>query len=339
MKYARLTEVLGEGKVRCDLCERRCVIPEGKRGYCNTRVNEGSRLYSLSYGNIVACESRPIEIKPFFHYWPGSSALTYSSLGCNFPCPWCQNWHISKTYPSSSPSSFLSPSLLISRAIENGDHGVCASFGEPTLLHEYNLEVFMRATENGLYSCYVSNGYMSIEALHELVDAGLSGLNIDVKGSEEVYEKYLNADVRIVWRNVREALKLGVHVEIVHLIITGVNDRESELLSVIEQHLRYAGKDVPLHFTRYFPAYKFNSPPPPLQILENAYKVAKNAGINYPYLGNVSPHPWENTYCPKCGRLLIERENYSILRYEVEENNCCRYCGERIPIYNESNSK
>ena len=159
-------------KVRCDLCHRRCVIPEGDRGVCGTRQNEGGTLYTLVYGNLSALESRPIEIKPFFHYWPGSTALTFSTWSCNFDCVWCQNHNLSKTAPQPAKSSSYSPEKIMEMAVRGGDDGLCSSFQEPTVLTEWNLQTFRLASERELYCCYVSNGYMTDEALHMLARAG-----------------------------------------------------------------------------------------------------------------------------------------------------------------------
>ncbi|MGC8911962.1 MAG: radical SAM protein [Nitrososphaeria archaeon] len=326
-------EKLGGGRVKCSLCERRCVIDEGCRGFCGTRVNVGGKLYTLVYGDISALESRPIEIKPFYHYWPNSTALTFSTWSCNFICPWCQNFHLSRTLPSPEKAYYLDAGKVVEVALKYGDCGVCASFQEPTLLTEWAGDVFSRASQLGLYCCYVSNGYLTLEALHFLKNCGLDGLKVDVKGDVDTYRKYLGGlDVEIVWRNIREAKRLGIHVEVVNLIVTGVNDSEDCIRWIVERHVKEAGPDTPLHFTRYFPAYKFTSPPTKVEVLEMAYMFAKRVGIWYPYVGNVLGHKFNHTYCHNCGEKVIVRSGYNILDYRLIEENVCPKCGTRIPI-------
>lgn len=331
VREARLYKRLRRNKVRCALCERRCTIADGALGYCKTRKNINGTLFTLVYGDLCAIESRPIEIKPFFHYWPGSSSLTYATWSCNFACAWCQNFMLSRALPDPTRAKSILPEKIIEMALSAGDDGVCASFTEPTLLHEFNLDVFALARRRGLYCCYVSNGYMTREALHELRAAGLDGLKIDVKGDQEVYNRYCGgAKVDIIWKNAEAAKKLGLHVEIVNLVVTDVNDDDECLNWVIAQHLKHCGQDVPLHFTRYYPAYKFTNPETAVETLEKAYEMAKATGIKFPYLGNVPGHKYESTYCPKCNKLLIQRFGTTILQFNIKNSKCA--CGEHIPI-------
>lgn len=325
---------LARDKVRCILCERQCEIQEGQLGYCKTRKNLGGKLYTLVYGDISAIESRPIEIKPFFHYWPGSTALTFSTWSCNFDCVWCQNFHLSKAYPKPERAVYLPPEKVVKLALEGGDAGLCASFQEPTLLSDWVVEAFTVGKRMGIkYCCFVSNGYMTLEALKVLCDAGLDGLKIDVKGDGETYRRYCGgACVEKVWRNAREAKRMGLHVEIVNLVVSGVNDDEDTLNWVIEQHLKNVGPETPLHFTRYFPAYRFYNSPTKIETLEKAYTLAKKAGVLFPYIGNVAGHRYENTYCPSCGKVLIKRYSYHVLDYAVTAENRCPKCGAEIPI-------
>ena len=330
---SKLYDRLGGDRVRCRVCERRCVIPLGERGFCRTRGNIGGKLYTLVYGDLSAVESRPIEIKPFFHYWPGSTALTFSTWSCNFTCPWCQNWTLSRVEPDPLSASYVSPEALVREALRRGDEGLCVSFNEPTMLFEYSLDVFRLGRERGLYACYVSNGYMTAEALEMLREAGMDGLKVDVKGTQEVYDEYIaGAKVDYVWRNAKLALRMGMHVEVVFLIITGVSDDEAVIEEVVERHVKELGPDVPIHFTRYFPAYQFTNPPTDVRVLERAYEVARRAGVKFPYVGNVMGHRGEHTYCPNCGYPVIKRFNWRIVRYRLDESNRCPKCGAEIPI-------
>ncbi|MEM3566799.1 MAG: AmmeMemoRadiSam system radical SAM enzyme [Candidatus Bathyarchaeia archaeon] len=334
VKEALFYKRLDGDRVKCSLCERKCEIVKGGVGFCRTRRNFGGKLYTLVYGDISAVESRPIEIKPFFHYWPGSKALTFSTWSCNFDCAWCQNYHLSKATPDPAKAVYYSPEKIVELALAYGDAGLCASFQEPTLLTEWVIQAFSLGKRRGLkYCCYVSNGYMTIKALKALRDAGMDGLKIDVKGDHETYMRYCSgADVEKVWRNAAEAKRLGLHVEVVNLVISGVNDSENTLQWVIEKHLKHVGPEAPLHFTRYFPAYKFHNPPTKVEVLEKAYEMARKAGVLYPYIGNVIGHKYENTHCPTCGEKLIMRYGYYVLKYAVTEDKRCPKCGTRIPI-------
>ncbi len=296
-------------------------------------MNVDGKLYTLVYGDLSALESRPIEIKPFFHYWPGSTALTFSTWSCNFDCIWCQNHRLSKTKPDPASSSCCPPEKIVETALHGNDDGLCVSFQEPTILTDWVVPVFQMGREKGLYCCYVSNGYMTLETLRLLRESGMDGLKIDVKGDAETYQKCCGgADVEKVWRNAREAKNLGLHVEIVNLVVTNVNDDEECLRWVIKKHLKEVGPETPLHFTRYYSAYKFYNPPTRVETLERAYEMAKKAGVLYPYLGNVRGHDYENTYCPNCEDLLVKRFGYTIVHYNITDSKKCQKCGQSIPV-------
>jgi len=337
VRKALFYEKLSDGTVRCSLCERRCEISLGSKGFCRTRMNIDGDLYTLVYGDISAIESRPIGIKPFFHYWPGSTALTFSTWTCNLNCIWCQNFHLSKIEPEPAKAIYYPPEKIAEMAIYSGDAGLCASFQEPTLLSEWTIQLFRLAKEKGIkYCCYVSNGYMTPGVLKTLYESGLDGLKIDIKGSTETYKEYCGgADVEKIWRNAREAKKLRLHVEIVNLVVRDVNDDEETLQSIIERHLKEVGAETPLHFTRYFPAYKFNNSPTKVETLEKAHEMAKKAGVLYPYIGNVAGHKYENTYCPNCGEKLIQRYEYYVLQYKITKEKKCPKCATSIPMTGE----
>lgn len=324
MREARLYRHLGN-YVLCQLCHRFCKIGDGEKGFCGVRVNKEGRLYTLTYGRLSALESRPIEIKPFFHFKPGSTSMTFATYSCNFDCPWCQNWRISRGLPTGEE---VRPDYVVKKALERGDISVCGSLNEPTLLFEFLVDVFRISKENGLLTTLVSNGYMSVLALKKLREVGLDAIKVDVKGGEEVYRKFLNADVRYVWRVVKEVLKLGIHVEIVNLLVTNVSDSEESIREVVENHLRYANPEVPLHFTRYFPAYLLRGRPTEVERLELAVRIAKEEGINFVYVGNV-PGRHENTLCPDCGELLVKRYGCRVIENRIRGGKC-RKCGREI---------
>jgi pyruvate formate lyase activating enzyme len=293
----------------------------------------GGRLYTLVFGDVSAIESRPIEIKPFFHYWPGSTSLTFSTWSCNFDCPWCQNYSLSRAEPMPERSHSVPPPRIVEMAEASGDRGLCGSFQEPTLLTDWAADVFACAKARGLYCCYVSNGYMTIEALELLRRSGLDGLKIDVKGDEETYRRYCGAvHSNVPWRNAEAAKKMGIHVEVVNLLVPGVSDSDSTIATVVQEHLRRLGSDTPLHFTRFVPAYKFDAPATSVHRLEYARETARKAGIKYAYVGNVRGHIYENTFCPECNERLIARDGFRVVSYRLTREKKCPVCGACIPI-------
>jgi pyruvate formate lyase activating enzyme len=319
--------------VRCSLCQRRCLLRPGQLGFCRTRRNVRGRVESLVVGRLAALESRPIEIKPFYHFYPGTSALTYCCYSCNLRCRWCQNWHLSRTDPSCSEVPYIAAEKLVQAALDAGDQGLCCSFTEPTLLHEYNLAAFPLAKAAGLYTCYVSNGYMTLETLQALREAGLDAIKIDIKGDADVYREYCDAPQgERVWETAAAAKEMGLHVEIVNLVVTGVNDSEAALRDLVARHLDAVGPETPLHLTRYHPAHEMRAPPTPIATLKQAHRWAREAGVAYAYLGNVHGHGGTNTYCPSCGELLIERSPYRTARVSLTPSSQCPGCGQLIPV-------
>ncbi len=328
MKYDQLHQAelfdTKNGAVSCDLCWNRCRIPEGEMGLCNTRVNRNGDLYTFTYGNLSAVESRPIEVKPFYHFLPSSTSMTFSSYSCNLQCPWCQNWHISRK-PPFQDHYIVEPRELVDAALDNGDSTICASLNEPTLLFEYLLDLFHVARESGLGCTMVSNGYTTPKALKKLMDVGLDAVNFDVK-NERSFHHGCSGETKKVWRNIRYATKKGVHVEVVKLLVTGIDDNKQTIEEVMEDHLNYAGSQVPLHFTRYFPAFRYRETPTRVDVLENAVKVARDKGVEFAYVGNVPGHEYESTYCPRCNKLLIHRYSHKVLHNEIDDGKCpqCR---------------
>lgn len=336
VKPSPLADKLPDGRVRCGVCERRCHLREGSVGFCGTRANLGGVLHTLVYGDISSIASNPIEKKPFFHFWPGSNTLTIGTWGCNFTCRWCQNFDISKTPPDPVKASYLSPEKFANHAVADRCQGTSISFNEPTMLFEYALDVFPLARRRGLYNTLVSNGYMSEDVLKMLKEAGMDAIKFDIKGGKETVARQCAANVEIVWRNIGMAKKLGLHVEVVMLLIPGINDDEKSVREVAKRHIEEAGEDQPLHFTRFYPAYKMTDrPPTPIASMEEAHAIAKEEGVRYAYLGNVPGHSLENTYCHNCGRLAIERYGFTILSYNLTPERKCLHCGQTLPIRGE----
>ena len=323
-------------KVICLNCERFCKIPEGEVGFCRTRKNIAGRLYTLQYGDISSISVNPIEKKPFFHFYPGSKALTVGSWSCNFACPWCQNSGISKSSPLERKGFFLSPEEFVQKLEAHGCQGTSISFNEPTLSLEYSLDVFKLAKKRGYYNTYVSNGYMSEPALEILAENGLDAINIDIKGSAKAVKEYCKADVEKVWRNAILAKRRGIWLEITTLVIPGINNDDGSLREIARRISSELGANVPWHVTKYYPAYEFATktfvPETPIGDLERARKIGREEGLNFVYIGNVPGHAYENTYCPLCGELLIERYGFSLKNYRMAKDKRCPNCNLEIPI-------
>ena len=331
IKEALLYDKLENKKVRCNTCNRRCIILPGKFGFCKTRKNKDGKLYTLEYGLLSSINVNPIEKKPFFHFWPGSDCMTVGSWSCTFTCPWCQNFDISKVDPDQKNSIIMSPRELVDKTIENLCQGTSMSFSEPTTFLEFSIDVFKLAKKEGLYNTFVTNGYFTHETLKLLLKSGCDAFNIDIKGDREAVRKYCKADAEFVWQNSIEARKKDAWIELTTLVIPGVNDDDECLRGIARRIHDEVGDDTPWHVSRYYPCYKMNNPPTPVKTLEKAYKIGKNEGLKYIYVGNVPGH-LENTYCPGCGKLLIERFGFDVQSFNLTKNKKCPDCGKKIPI-------
>ncbi|MEM0223964.1 MAG: radical SAM protein [Desulfurococcaceae archaeon] len=322
------------GVIRCDVCERRCLLKDGYSGACGNYVNISGVVYHKGYGKLSAVESRPIEIKPLFHYWPGSTALTYSNFGCNFYCPWCQNDHLSFRKPSGE-EEYIPPEKLVEIAILHGDDGLSASFNEPITNLDYVLDVTELAVKKGLYSMMVTNMYFTERSLKASINAGVDGFSADIKGCPQMKKALLGVDHGLVFRNAKLAVDLGAHVEIVYLVVTNTNDFEECFEWIIDNHLKYLGSDVPLHINRYYPAHRWSEPPTPIEKLLAIRDYAMKQGLKYVYVGNVGDPELESTRCPRCRRTVIYRRNFRVLKFNLdftEGKYKCRSCGEVIHI-------
>jgi len=288
----------------------------------------------VNYGLVSSYSINPIEKKPLFHYYPGTYASTVGSYSCNFKCPWCQNWSISKVYPSEVHfPRYLSPEELVKKTESDSKiDGISISFNEPTLSLEYALDTF-RLCNPETYRMFVTNGYMTTEALDLLIQAGMTGMSVTVKGDSNIVKKYCKTNVEKVWDNIKTAFNRGVHVEVICLIIPTVNDSGS-FFSETAKKIQDINDNIPLHFTRFFPDYQFTDvKPTPVSTLEKAHQIARQNGLKFVYLGNIFGHPLENSYCPNCQKLLIKRTGYRIKMLFDPQEAKCSSCNEVIPFY------
>jgi pyruvate formate lyase activating enzyme len=338
--YPALLQERAKEGVRCLTCERRCTLADGQTGYCRTRQNREGTLYTLTYGLVSSLSANPIEKKPLYHFYPGTVALTAGAYSCNFACPWCQNWHISKAAPPAGAHAQggkyclgeqYSPEEFVTLARRRGCAGTSISLNEPTLSLEWSLDVFRLAHAEGMYNTYVSNGYMTGEALRLLAEAGLDAMNVDLKGDAEAVRRHCGGvDVEHVWRTCCLARELGIHLEITTLVIPGVNDVEATLHGIARRIAAELGPEVPWHVTAYVPAYRYTAPPTPLETVERAWQVGRDEGLSFVYIGNVPGHRGSDTTCPGCGTTLIRRRGLGV-RENVLDHGCCPHCGYRLP--------
>jgi pyruvate formate lyase activating enzyme len=327
MKEALLYESLEEDRVRCNVCRHHCTIPLSGRGYCGGRYNKEGILYTLLYGKISSMHANPIEMKPLFHFYPGSLCFSLGSFGCNFRCPGCQNWEISRRslHEARALLKELSPEKSIELSLRTGCTGISWTFNEPTIWLEYTLEGAMLAKQKGLYTAYVTNGYITPEALG-LISPYLDAFRVDIKGfSERTYRKItsVNALSGVLDSSVRAKHQYGMHVECVTNLTPGVNDSEEELRSLAGWIKEELGADTPWHITRFIPHLEFSDlPTTPVTALEAVCEIGFDAGLRYVYLGNVPGHRGENTYCYNCGKLLIARSGFSVGKNVIKEGRC-----------------
>ncbi|MFA4029673.1 MAG: hypothetical protein GDYSWBUE_000966 [Candidatus Fervidibacterota bacterium] len=330
MREAMLYEKMSNGRVRCNLCAHRCVIADGSRGICHVRENRGGKLFSLVYGQVIAEHVDPVEKKPLFHFYPGSGAYSIATAGCNFRCPWCQNWEIAHMPRERRIiiGDEKPPERIVDAAIRTRCKSIAYTYTEPTVFFEYTYDISKLAHERGIANVYVTNGYMTEEMLkefHPLLDAA----NVDLKAfRDETYRRYMGARLEPVLSSLKLMKQLGIWVEVTTLIVPTVNDDPSELRDIARFIAMELGVDTPWHISRFFPAYKMTTLfPTPIDKLRQAYEIGKEEGLRYVYLGNVPQE--ENTHCYNCHELLIRRSGYFVARNIVTDSRCPR-CGATI---------
>jgi len=333
LKQAVLWELAEDKKVRCSLCAHRCVIADGKLGRCCVRQNIGGTLYSLNYDKVCSANPDPIEKKPLFHFQPGSRSFSIATMGCNFRCEFCQNWQISQAAIESGgiDGEPLAPERIVSAAMQAGCKSIAYTYTEPTVFMELCNDCGRLAKEKGLTNVFVSNGYMTREAIDFARD-WLDGINVDLKAfSDEYYRRLCKAKLQPVLDTISYIAKeTKIWLEVTTLLVPGENDSQDELKQLADFIVTNAGPDVPWHISRFHPQYKFlDSVPTPMSSLERAYEIGKAAGLRYVYLGNVPGSQSESTFCYKCGRILIERLGYHISANHIKDS-CCPDCGAKI---------
>ncbi|MBM3248305.1 MAG: AmmeMemoRadiSam system radical SAM enzyme [Candidatus Omnitrophica bacterium] len=331
LKEAMYYEKLKDKVVNCHLCPRRCVIQDKKRGFCGVRENRSGVLYTLVYAKPCAVHIDPIEKKPLFHVLPGSSAYSIATAGCNLRCKFCQNWQISQALPEDVKSYNLSPQEVVDKAKKAGAKTVAYTYTEPTIFYEYMLDTAKIAKKEGILNVMHSAGHINETPLKELCKY-LDAANIDLKGfSQDFYGSMSMGDLGSVLQTLKILKEEGVWIEITNLVLPGLNDDPELLKDMCVWIKDNLGADTPIHFSRFFPMYKLtNISPTPVETLEKAHEIAKDAGLKYVYIGNMPGSSAESTFCPVCRKLIIGRVGYAITENNIE-NGKCKFCNAEIP--------
>ncbi|NOZ81690.1 MAG: AmmeMemoRadiSam system radical SAM enzyme [Candidatus Micrarchaeota archaeon] len=311
-------------KVRCVLCPRKCIIPEGRTGFCKVRKNVSGKLYSLVYSRVAAAGVDPIEKKPFYHFFPGSRTFSICTVGCNLSCEYCCNWNLSQKWTNFGEK--MTPEEIVHKALELECHGVCYTYTEPTVFFEFAFDTARLARREGLYNCFVTNGYTEeapVDKISRFLDAAV--IDLKAEGRSEFYSKRCGVgDTGPIFRAIKKYASRGVHIEITDLVFPDTDPRSVEKLS--EWIASEIGRDVPLHLIRYFPCYRSKEPSTEVRLLEKCRETAMK-NLKYVYIGNVPGHEGENTYC-ECGNILIERFGTSVVSLKEK----CERCGRRSPV-------
>jgi len=338
-KEALLSETQSDGSARCGICQWRCRIAAGGVGHCRTIVNHEGRLYTTNYGLISSAAADPIEKKPVFHYKPGSRCFSVGTLGCNFRCVFCQNWEIAYADALNSGTggcrTRVQPSDLVALALGNDCQGVAWTYNEPSIWLNYTLDCAKLCKEAGLYTVYVTNGYATPEAL-DLIGPYLDVYRVDIKSMDDHFYKELikvPSPKGILELAVRAKAKWAMHVECVTNIIPGWNDSDENLARTARWISESLGPRTPWHVTRFFPYGTLSHiPPTPPETLDRAVRIGREAGLQFVYLGNIRTDSGENTYCPKCGNLAVERVGYSTRAVGLDAEGRCKVDGEELGI-------
>jgi len=316
--------------IKCFLCAHGCVIREGERGRCRDRINFNGKLYSLVYGRPIAQHVDPIEKKPFYNFLPGSEAYSIATSGCPLRCKFCQNWEISQAKPEDYAVRYTPPEVIVRRAKGRLAPVIAFTYNEPTTFTEYLTDIARAAKKYRIRSVLVSCGFMQEKPLAEMIEV-LDAIKIDLKGfSPEFYRNISHAELQPVLRSIKQVAKAGRHLEIVNLVIPTLNDSQEMLTELSKWVVGELGPDVPVHFTRFHPDYRLmNLPPTPLTTLHRARETAMKAGMHYAYVGNYPGDPGNKTYCPKCGKVVIDRVGFFVKAIHMKDGKCA-YCGTPI---------
>jgi pyruvate formate lyase activating enzyme len=332
IKEAMLYEKTDDGKIHCYLCSHHCKISESQYGICGMRQNINDKLFTYAYGEVIAANIDPIEKKPLFHVLPGTMSMSIATAGCNFRCGFCQNWQISQTSKKRDPNLAMKPMLpsaVIQRAIQHNCHSISYTYTEPTIFFEYAYDIARLAKQKGLLNIFVTNGFMTPAAV-VAIQPYLDAANVDLKGfNNHFYEKICHGQLQPVIDTITLMKELNIWVEITTLLIPKTNDSKEELADMA-RFIASVDKDMPWHISRFHPDYNFKHiGSTPIETLELAYFLGKDAGLRYVYIGNVSQGETPKTTCPECKKDIIERKGYWVTENNMDGSKCV-YCHTEI---------
>ncbi|MBU4377003.1 MAG: AmmeMemoRadiSam system radical SAM enzyme [Candidatus Omnitrophica bacterium] len=331
LREAMFYQKLGDKTVQCLLCPRQCILQDGVRSFCKVRENAGGTLKTLVYELPCAVHVDPIEKKPIYHMLPGSLAYSIATAGCNLRCKFCQNWQISQMAPEDTENIKLPCSTVIENAKRSGSISIAYTYSEPTVFYEYAIETAKLARKAGIKNIFKTGGFINAAPLDEICNY-LDAANVDLKGFDKKYlGEICSEDLDTVLKGLLIYKRKGVWLEITNLVVPTLNDDMGTIKKMCVWIKDNLGGDVPLHFSRFWPTYKLkNLYPTPIETLIEARDTAMSVGLNFVYIGNIPDDPSNNTYCPSCKRLLIERKGYFIAQNNIV-NSSCRYCSKKIP--------
>jgi pyruvate formate lyase activating enzyme len=330
IREAMLWKALEGGRVSCALCAHRCAIVHSDFGVCGVRRNLDGKLHTLVYGDVIAAAVDPIEKKPLYHFLPGTKSFSIATVGCNFKCGFCQNWRISQASKKAGAAGghVLMPGDVVREALASGCRSVSYTYTEPTIFFEYAFDTARLARDKGLRNVFVTNGYMTAEALGT-IRPYLDAANVDLKAfRDDTYHKVCKARLSPVLDSIRLMRAFGIWVEVTTLVVPGLNDGEDELAS-IARFIASVDPDIPWHVSRFHPDYDYtDAPATPVATLQRALAIGKREGLRYVYVGNVGGFD-DDTRCPSCGQALIRREGFRVIDTGLKSANCPS-CGTRI---------
>ncbi|MBA4387292.1 MAG: AmmeMemoRadiSam system radical SAM enzyme [Verrucomicrobia bacterium] len=329
LKETLFWEPAGEGRVKCTTCPNHCVRDEGGTSLCNARINKGGKLYSLTYGKPCYLDADPLTKNPLYHVAPGAEAIGIATAGCNLSCKYCQNWSISQVGPGKTTNIELSPADAVAKAKERKLKWITFSYTEPTVYLEYALEIARLAKESGIKVATSTSGYICEKPLEKLME-NVDAFSVTLKGyTPEFYRNVCGGNIDDVWKSIKSIAGAGKWMEIVTLIVPGMNDADDGLKSLAASVAKVS-VDIPLHFPRFAPAFKLQHlQQAPVAMLERARSIAMKEGLKYVYL-SLSGHEAANSYCPGCKKIIIERAAFKVLKNNIKDGRCGG-CSYKIP--------
>ncbi|MCF8297730.1 MAG: AmmeMemoRadiSam system radical SAM enzyme [Saprospiraceae bacterium] len=334
MKEAEYYSELGNGKVKCELCPHFCIISDGKYGNCNVRKNVDGKLIFENYGKLSSLNFDPIEKKPLYHFYPGRKILSIGSLGCNIHCKFCQNSEISQATAEDYPFLRYYPIEQIIELAKNANNncGIAYTYNEPTVWFEFMIDIAIKATENNLRNVMVTNGFINAEPLEVLTDV-IHAFNVDLKAfTEDFYKSLTKSSLEPVKQSLKQIRKSGRHLEITNLLITNHNDNEYQFYEMLKWIEGELGEETVLHISKYHPYYKLKAKATSEKKLIDFYNIAKEY-LKHVYIGNINTKVGQNTYCPNCNELLIQRNGYETIMTNLNFDSSCGKCNHKVLIY------